>query len=258
LYYIYITFLANKGDFMKSTGSLYSADRVYIQQEAIASPEKTTPLGQAVIAKQSDHTPIALPPEAHQKNHTLLTLSTPQSPTGTPQAFLEKKAAEVSQPKQAIPKMKEFEDSDSEDSDLEEDLVIEKHTRLFLSHYLINKEEGMNYLSQHKYYIDLNYNNGAIMYLAADKKDIEMIKFLFGKVADKGLLRGLGISAYNGDTECTELFMDFLDQHGIDYSSKKKTTAYTNHPHIKALFDKRIVNAKLLIKSAAENNSSCV
>jgi hypothetical protein len=238
LYYIYIKPLTNKGDFMKSTGSLYSADRVYIQQEAIASPEKTTPLGQAGIAKQSDHTPIALPSEAHQENHTLLTFSQPQSPTETPQAFLEQKAAEVSQPKQTSQKLEEVEDSDSEDSDLEG--AIEEHSSEFLRHYVMNKEKAIDYLSQHRDYVDLDYSDGIIMFMAAKKKDIEMIQFLFGKVKDESLLRGLGISAYNGDTECTKLFMDFLDQHGIDYTSIKRTTAYNNHSHIEELLIKKI------------------
>jgi hypothetical protein len=234
--------LSNKGYLMKSIGSLHSVEVINAQKAAMVSPEKTPTLpvtvGQAVITPYSEQTPITLPLKAQQENYTLLTLNKSQSPTGTPQAFLEKKAAEVSQPKQVSQKVEELEDS--EDPDFEEDLVIERHTRSFLSYYLTNKEKALDYLSQHKDYIDLDYNNGAIMYLAAEKRDIEMIKFLFGKVAHEGLLRGLEVSAYDGDIECTKLFMDFLDQHDIDYTSIKKTTAYNNHSHIKDMIIERI------------------
>jgi hypothetical protein len=67
-----------------------------------------------------------------------------------------------------------------------------------------------------------------------------MVKFLLNEGVSQDLLRALGASAYYGDSECVKILMDFLEEHKIDFSSLKKTTAYTNHPHIKVLFDARI------------------
>ncbi len=117
-------------------------------------------------------------------------------------------------------------DNDENDDEEDENNINER----FIEAYCYDRIKSMKYLDL----INLNYRHGylAIM-VGAQEGDTPMLIALLNRGMKKDLIGTMGVAARDGRIEIVKLLLKY----GVDPSSLKGTTAWSNHPQITKLLE---------------------
>jgi hypothetical protein len=229
-----------KSEPLKTSQPSYSA--IKIGQEGVVESLQEKKLSQENI-------------KATENKENYFFLSKSQKREDTPQAFLANKAeGDAPQLKTQISQSRKLEKIEGlePEEDWNEEFLNQyiRVAEISSPEYKHQRESALTYLHKNLSKIDINYDEGALIILATQKNDIEMIKFLLEKGANQGLVDALGEAGKNGYKEATEILIKFLNEHNMDFRKLRGTTAHRNYDHIKALFDQQFkVTPPDLVKS---------
>jgi hypothetical protein len=122
-----------------------------------------------------------------------------------------------------------FETQDSEGAEDYNEVLISEYEQHGL-------RKACEYLKLHFKKIDIDYQEGLLLSIVIEKQDKKMLEVLFKLGVKAGLQPALEIVAYQGNVEFAGLLIDY----GVDPRPLKRTTAYTNFPHMQAFLDQKI------------------
>jgi hypothetical protein len=138
-------------------------------------------------------------------------------------------------------KLNKAEQLESEENYAEEFLSRYLKVEDMSSTYQTERESALNYLRTHWDQIDVNYDEGLFIIYAAQNNDIEMVQLLLEHGINQSLLDALGQAGVRGYKEIAKILIEFLKKQGMsDFSHFRYTTAYTNHPETRALFNEEL------------------
>lgn len=116
-----------------------------------------------------------------------------------------------------------------------EEIEIKNPNTVFQENYIYgNIKEAKECVD----YIDVNYDDGYFLTIAAKNGDSEMLGILIKKGADVNISNesALRAAARNGHKDCVELLIN----NGADPKKLIGTSSYNNHGNIKDFLDKKI------------------